>query len=219
MHLNVKKTKELQISFLNDSPRLEQLTVNNDQVEVVSSFKLLGLIITSNLSWDQHVTYICSKARKRLYDIRLLKRTRVSISDLTRIFCSVVRPILEYGCQVWHFSLTEKLSTQIEQIQRRATKIILSENLPYDLRLKKLNLMPLAERRTELCRKLFQPVTRNKDDKLNSLLPRHNEHAYLLRNPREFPIFKAKTERFHNSYICKSVRLFDIVILSFHFIL
>ena len=66
MLLNVKKTKELQISFLNDSPRFEQLTANNDQVEVVSSFKLLGLIITSNLSWDQHVTYICSKASKRL---------------------------------------------------------------------------------------------------------------------------------------------------------
>ena len=132
MLLNVKKTKELQISFLNDSPRFEQLTANNDQVEVVSSFKLLGLIITSNLSWDQHVTYICSKASKRLYAIRLLKRTGVSISDLARIFCSVVRPILEHGCQVWHFSLTEKLSTQIEQIQRRATKIIVSENLPYD---------------------------------------------------------------------------------------
>ena len=77
MLLNVKKTKELQISFLNDSPRFEQLTANNDQVEVVSSFKLLCLIITSNLSWDQHVTYICSKASKRLYAIRLLKRTGV----------------------------------------------------------------------------------------------------------------------------------------------
>ena len=181
----------------------------NDQVEVVSSFKLLGLIITSNLSWDQHVTYICSKASKRLYAIRLLKRTEVSISGLTRIFCSVVRPILEYGCQVWDFSLTEKLSTQIDQVQRRATKITVSDNLPYDLRLKKLNLITLAERRTELCRKLFQSVARNKDDKLNNLLPRHNEHADLLRNSREFPIFKAKTGRFHNSYICKSVRLFD----------
>ena len=178
-------------------------------MEVVSSFKLLGLIITSNLSWDQHVTYIYSKASKRLYAIRLLKQTGDSISDLTRIFCSVVRPILEYGCQAWHFSLTEKLSTQIEQIQRRATKIILSENLSYDQRLKKLNLITLAERRTELCRKLFLSVTRNKEDKLNSLLPHHNEHAYLLWNPREFPILKAKTDRFHNSYICKSLRLFD----------
>ncbi len=78
--------------------------------------------VKKSLSWDQHVTYICSKASKRLYAIRLLKRSGVSISDLTHIFCSVVRPILEYGCQIWHFSLTEKQSNQIEQIQRRATK-------------------------------------------------------------------------------------------------
>ena len=31
------------------------------------------------------------------------------MSNLTGIFCAVVRPILEYGCQVWHFSFTEKL--------------------------------------------------------------------------------------------------------------
>ena len=86
MQLNVKKTKELRISFLNDSPCFEQLKANNGQVEFVSSFKLLGLIITLNLGWDQHVIYICSKARKRLFAIRLLKRARVSTSDSTNIF-------------------------------------------------------------------------------------------------------------------------------------
>ena len=105
--------------------------------------------------------------------------------------------------------LLKAKNTQIEQIQRRATKIILSENLSHDQRLKKLNLITLAERRIELCRKLFLSVTRNKEDMLNSLLPHHSEHAYLSRNPREFPILKAKTDRFHYSYICKSVGLFD----------
>ncbi len=50
------------------------------------------------------------------------------------MFCSVVRPILEYGCQV-----TEKQSNQIEQIQRRATKTILSDQISYDLRSERLN--------------------------------------------------------------------------------
>ena len=38
MQLNVKKTKELRISFLNEGPLFEQLTANNGQVEIVSSF-------------------------------------------------------------------------------------------------------------------------------------------------------------------------------------
>ena len=89
MQLNVKKTKELRISFLNEGPSFEQLTANNGQVEIVSSFKLLGTIITSSLSWDQHVTYICSKASKRLYAIRLLKRSGVSISINVQYLCSM----------------------------------------------------------------------------------------------------------------------------------
>lgn len=130
----------------------------------------------------------------------------LSISDLIRIFCSAVRPILEYGCQVWHFSLTEKLSNQMERIQRRVTKSILSDQISYNLRLEKLKLTTLAERREELCRKLFQSITQNKNDKLDGLLPQPKEHAYSMRNPREFPMFKAKTDRFVNSFICQSVK-------------
>ena len=136
--------------------------------------------------------YICSKASKRLYAIRLLKRSGVSISDLTHIFCSVVRPILEYGCQIWHFSLTEKQSNQIEQIQRRATKTILSDQISYDLRLERLKLITLAERREELCRKLFQSITQNKNDKLNGLLPQPKEHTYSLRIQENSQCLKRK---------------------------
>ncbi len=45
-------------SFLNEGPLFEQLTANNGQVEIVSSFKLLGTIITSSLSWDQLARYL-----------------------------------------------------------------------------------------------------------------------------------------------------------------
>ena len=100
-------------------------------------------------------------------------------------------------------------SNQIEQIQRRATKTILSDQISYDLRLERLKLITLAERREELCRKLFQSITQNKNDKLNGLLPQPKEHTYYLRNPRKFPMFKAKTDRFAKSFICQSVKLFD----------
>ena len=179
-------------------------------MEIVYSFKLLSTIITSSPSWDQHVTYICSKASKILYAIRLLKRSGVSVSDLTRIFCSVVRRILENGCQIWHFSLTEKQSNQIEQIERRANKTILPDQIYYDLvRLERLKLITLAERREELCRKSFQSFTQNKNHKLNGLLPQPRKRIYSLRNPREFPMFKAKTDRFAKSFIFQSVTLFD----------
>ncbi len=81
------------------------------------------------------------------------------------------------GCQIWHFSLMEKHSNQVEQIQRSATKTILFDQISYDLRLERLKLTTSAERREQLCRKSFQSITQNKNDKLNCLLPQPKEHA------------------------------------------
>ena len=81
--------------------------------------------MTSDLKWTKHVTHICSKASKRLYALRLLKRNGVQSSNLQRFFFSFIRPVLEYACPVWHSSLPNSLSDQIEHIQKRALKIIL----------------------------------------------------------------------------------------------
>ena len=42
---------------------------------------------------------------------------------------SAIRSILEYGTKIWHGSLTEEQSKDIEQIQRRGMQIICPEDL------------------------------------------------------------------------------------------
>ena len=54
---------------------LAQIVVNEDTVERVMSFKLLGVIVTNNLNWDEHVAIIYAKANKRLHFLKLLKRS------------------------------------------------------------------------------------------------------------------------------------------------
>ena len=39
-----------------------QVTFNTGAVNRVTSFKLLGVIITDNLSWKNHVNTVCAKA-------------------------------------------------------------------------------------------------------------------------------------------------------------
>ena len=59
MELNVKKTKELRISFIYEGPSLEQLIVNNGQVKnrkLVQTFGHHHYI--ESISWDQHDTCI-----------------------------------------------------------------------------------------------------------------------------------------------------------------
>ena len=51
--------------ILLNSPAL--LWVNDDMVERVTSFKLLGFTSANNLSWEEHITNVCSKASKCLH--------------------------------------------------------------------------------------------------------------------------------------------------------
>ena len=124
MNLNVKKTKEFIVSFLKNQPSLQPLMIDNQYLEMVQTTKLLGVYLTSDLKWTKHVTHICSKASKRLYALRLLKRNGVQSRDLQKVYCSFARPILEYACPVWHSSLSILLSDQLEHIQKGALRII-----------------------------------------------------------------------------------------------
>ena len=155
MRINAKKTKELRVSFLKEVPPFNDLSAKNNTVDVVSQFKLLGVIISSDQTWNSHIDYICSKASKRLYSMRILKRLGKPIHDLAQIYCTFVRPILEYACQVRHFSLTEKLSNEIEQIQKRAVKTILPNLSSYSERLRFLKLDTLFKCNTDRFSKSF----------------------------------------------------------------
>ena len=56
--------------------------------------------------------------------MELLKRSGAFIDDMLYFFKTVIRSLLEYVCPVWHNSLTNEHSDQIESIQKRALKII-----------------------------------------------------------------------------------------------
>jgi hypothetical protein len=111
--------------------------------------------LSADLKWTTHINHICSKASKRLFAIRILKRNGVKVWDLRNVYCSFIRPVLEYACPVWHFSLPVFLCDQIEQIQRRALKIIYPD-LSYKDGLNELNLPTLVDRRVSLCKRFYE---------------------------------------------------------------
>ena len=77
-----------------------------------------------------------------------IRRTfkHLDIHTLPLLYKAMVRPILEYGNTAGYPHLIRQ-ANKIEQVQRRATKLIPSlTNLPYEQRLKKLNLPSIAFR-------------------------------------------------------------------------
>ena len=206
MKLNVQKTKEFTVSFLKNMPLLPPLTTNCQSLEAVQSTKLLGVVLSSDLKWEKHIDHICSNASKRLYALRTLKRSGVPPGDLS-VFCYFVRPLLEYACPVWHFSLTVLFRDYVEDIQRRAVRII-HPHLTYSQGRRVLNLPTLFDRRESLCRS-FYLRTLQTDNKLKDLVPEPVVHHYNFRDARKLPLFKCRTKRFSNSFLPTCVRKWD----------
>ena len=65
---------------------------------------------------------------------------------LCTLYCSLVRSNLEYCLVVWS-PYTERNIDRLKRVQRKATKFILKSDDPYDICLKRLNLMSLQKRR------------------------------------------------------------------------
>ncbi len=156
MKLNAKKTQLIIIDFTKSKQSQNwQFTLDNSPVEIVSSARLLGVIINDQLTWNDHVDSIVTKASCRLWMLRSLKNLGFSAHELTTLFKSSVIPILEYASPVWGSGLTATQTESLERVQWRAVQIICSKRVKFNSpeyieTLILLNLTNLATRRKEL---------------------------------------------------------------------
>ena len=110
---------------------MPNILIEGNVVERVDHVKLLCFTLSNDLTWKRHVDNIVKKAGKRIYMPYQLKRAGVNETDLVTIYISVVRPVVEYACPVWSTNLPVYLSDNIEIIQKRAVRAIVSR---YELR-------------------------------------------------------------------------------------
>ena len=71
---------------------------------------------------------------------------KVPIDTMKTLYCSLVRPLLEYSCETWN-PHTKRNIDKLEAVQRRATRWITRSDDDYDTRLSKLKLLSLSNRR------------------------------------------------------------------------
>ena len=120
---------------------------NKHRLKKTEVEKDIGVFIDEKLSFESHIVNKVNKANSMMGVIR---RTYEYLDEKTflLLYKALVRPHLEYANQIWAPSL-KKQEIEIENVQRRATKVIpgLSE-LSYEERLKKLKLPTLKYRRT-----------------------------------------------------------------------
>jgi len=209
MNINTKKTKEMLLGPIKKKPP-SPLQLNNALIDRVQSYKLLGLHVTNTLKWNEHVSSICSKATARLHFLKLLRRAQVSTDDMLHYYESVVRPVTEYACVVWHTSLTRGQTKQLELVQRRAIKIIFGNDICTDSMAKLHGLPSLSERREELTKQFFASLI-SPSSCLHHLLPaeRCYDVTSKLRHAKHYSPPKTRTEKFKKSTIVYSLNHFQ----------
>ena len=65
-------------------------------IQRVSTYNILGVDMSEDLTRNIHIGYVFKKANTRLQAIRLKKKAGVATEDLVEIYCSLVRSVLEY---------------------------------------------------------------------------------------------------------------------------
>ena len=190
----------MRICFLKDPIEFPHLKIDNQQLELVTSHKVLGLVIQNNLKWNNHIESIVAKASKRLHILRVLRRGGVEINDLITIYTALIRSLLEYCSVVWHHALPSYLSQELERIQKRALKIIVPA-LSYSEALQFLNLRKLDERRNELCVKTLENISRGGPLVKHLPMTGQHMHHYQTRGANNYiTLPKCRTERLRRSF-------------------
>jgi len=160
-----------------DRNSVPSISANGKIIERVSNFKLLGVVICSDLSWHAHVTYKLQKVNKRIFCIYNLARAGICESDITQVYISIIRSVLEYACPVWHPGLSKAWANKIGRVQKRCLRIIYPERT-YTEALLISGLDTLQLRQENITRDLFREI--KDENHFTRFYPNEKPHQWLL---------------------------------------
>ena len=122
--------------------------MNEKDIDVIDSIRLLGTIIQKELQWDLNTRHLVKKANARMEILRRVSSFGAPIQDLKEISILFIKSLLEQSATVWHSSLTKENAEDLERVQKIALRII------FDIKHTKKH-----------CKNWFWQVDKKKNDK------------------------------------------------------
>lgn len=122
-------TKKSQVMVVNSGAQHTEhkWAFGETQLEVVSQYKYLGIVFSSDLTWSHHVEKVVSQGRANLTRLRILLSRKEIPADLKlTIWGAVAGSALMYGAETW--STNSSQTNALESIQHQAGVRILRVN-------------------------------------------------------------------------------------------
>ena len=131
----------------NRTQPLIPIVLNNVEIKEVKKLVSLGVTLTNNLSWNEHILSLIDKSSKRMFILRSY-RTILPRRALIQLYKTMILPLLEYG-DILYNNTTQQISQTLENIQRQAALICTGayRHTKHNTLLSDLSWEPLANRR------------------------------------------------------------------------
>ena len=210
LSLNHTKCKFMLITRkVRPTPCTNPLQLDGIVLDKVMSYKYLGVILTSDLSWSKHVSSVCMKARKIVGLIYRHFSPHSSTSTLLYLYLCLIRPHLEYAAAVWapHF---KRDIAFLENVQKFALRMAFGAWGAEYQHLLSLAAIPTLEGRRAFLKLsiLYRIMNGTQFFPAGIFVPEqavrhHNSHSHILKQPF------CKTTRFMSSFVPSAISLWN----------
>jgi hypothetical protein len=195
MLINFSKTKEM--VFHRPHPSKLSLSPSFANVELVQDAKLLGILLSHNLSFEKHIVLVLASCSKRFYLLKNLRDGGMSVSKLSEIFCSLVVSRISYCLSAWGGFLNAEQTGKIDSLFKRARRYGFTEHT-YDFH----GILESADE------KLFKSI-QSEEHCLNNILPPIKHGFCELRNRgHNFVLPLCKFDMYKKSFMPRALYKF-----------
>jgi hypothetical protein len=197
MKLNIKKTQCLAIN----EPESERIiSIGNETITRTDSYKYLGTIITSKLSWNEQWEHISKKFNSALYLIKTMKNLGFKKEILITVYKSLMLSHIISNSAVL-CSASKQIKQEIESIQNKVLKII---GINSDEEKEKYKIEPTENTIEKQCMTTMAKILDNQDHHITMNLKK--KENIRTRNNYPFQIQKCNKQQYQDSFVQKYMR-------------
>ena len=184
-------------------------TLHGQTLAFSHSGSYLGVTVSDDLSWKEHVSRVTKKANNSLAFIR---RNLTSCPQTTKAqaYQSLVRPSLEYASSAWD-PHTQGCVQQLEAVQRRAARFVKGDyrtTSSTSKMIQDLGWQPLQNRRQQAKVTLMYRIVHNLVD-IPGEQYLHTATSATRGHGLKFIVPNCRTDLFRHSFFPSAIRLWN----------
>ena len=137
------------------------LDADGERIGFQKQMKALGMNFSNKPNMWAQVRAIQRGIRSRYWTLRNLKASGFSSDELVTVYKTIIRPVADYCCPVYHSSLTEEQDYELEKLQKGALKCIYGPGISARQMRDLSGLPSLRQRRIDITDKFARKLAAN----------------------------------------------------------